>query len=513
MPNTPPGGGQNDEDDPEQPSQNPLAGTPFEQLFGGFASGDLGGLQAVFGQLQRMFTPHTGAVNWEFSRDLARSAVAQAADPSPTAGDRARVQDVARVAEQWLDRATEVPSPSATIAVWSRAEWVEASMPVWQRLVEPVAESLVAAMGKALPSEAQQLAGPMLGMLNQIGSSIFSAQLGQAVGALATEVVSATDLGIPVGEAGMPAIVTLNANQFAAGLDGGESDVLLYLVLRECAHQRLYAHAPWLREYLFAAIEDYCRGITIDTSNIEQTLHSLDVTQLESVQDALTGGMFDLEPTPAQQAALSRLETALALIEGWVDEVVGQAADAVMPAAPALREAVRRRRAAGGPAEATFAALVGLELRPRRLRDASALWGALRASEGPAARDAVWAHQDLLPTAADLDDPMAFAARTKEADELDIESAEFDAALTALLTTGDIGSHDDPDAGDTAAQDTGETGNNEHRDVGDETVQHTGEAGSDEEPDARAATSDSDDSKGDDRPSEPGSGPSEPGSG
>jgi hypothetical protein len=116
-----------------------------------------------------------------------------------------------------------------------------------------------------------------------------------------------------------------------------------------------------------------------------------------------------------------------------VDEVVGQATDSVLPSAAALREGVRRRRAEGGPAEETFAALVGLELRPRRLRDASTLWGALRAAEGSAARDAVWAHPDLLPTTADLDDPMGFAARTREADSIDIESAEFDAALTALL--------------------------------------------------------------------------------
>lgn len=453
MADTPRNDGADDESQEPGPP-NPFAGSPFEQLFGGFASGDLGGLQAVFGQLQRMFAPHTGAVNWEFSRDLARSVVAQASDPSPNASDRSRVQDAARVAEQWLDRVTDLPAGANPAAVWSRAEWVEASMPVWRRLVGPIADSVVAAMSNALPTEAQQVAGPMLGMLNQIGSSIFSAQLGQAVGGLAAEVVSATDLGIPVGDAATPAIVIANATQFAAGLDVDDSDALLYLVLRECAHQRLYAHAPWLRDHLFAAIEEYGRGITIDTSNIERTLHSVDLTKIESVQEALSGGLFELEPTPAQQAALSRLETALALIEGWVDEVVGQAADAVMPAAAALREAVRRRRAAGGPAEETFAALVGLELRPRRLRDASALWGALRAAEGSAARDAVWAHPDLLPTAADLDDPMAFAARTKEADAIDIESPEFDAALAALLEPdvesgdpGDVPPEDDPEDG------------------------------------------------------------------
>lgn len=432
-----------DDDGDDRQDDNPFSGTPFEQMFGQLAGGDTAGLQAVFGQLQRMFAPHEGAVNWEFTHDLARQVVAQQPDRSPDAGDRGRLADVARLADHWLDGATEIPSTSSSIAAWSRAEWVEASMPAWKQLVEPVAESVVAAMADALPAEAQAMAGPMLGMLNQFGGAMFSQQVGQAVGGLSQEVVSATDIGFPVGAAGEPAIVVANAAAFAEGLGVDESDVLLYLVLRECAHQRLYSHAPWLRDYLFAAIEAYGRGITIDTTAIEENMRSLDPTNMEALQDALQGGMFDLAHTPAQQAALTRLETTLALIEGWVDDVVGQATEKAMPQAAALREAVRRRRATGGPAEATFAALVGLELRPRRLREASTLWAAVRAAEGPAARDAAWIHPDALPTTADLDDPLAYAQRTREADEIDIESVEFDAALTALLDAERSG--DSPD--------------------------------------------------------------------
>ena len=113
-----------------------------------------------------------------------------------------------------------------------------------------------------------------------------------------------------------------------------------------------------------------------------------------------------------------------------------------MPAAAKLQEAVRRRRAAGGPAEQTFASLVGLELRPRRLRDASTLWGSLRTRQGTEARDGVWMHPDLLPTAADLDDPLGFREDASAPDELSDE--DFDAALKNLLD-GDGPSGDDPD--------------------------------------------------------------------
>ena len=119
-----------------------------------------------------------------------------------------------------------------------------------------------------------------------------------------------------------------------------------------------------------------------------------------------------------------------------MDEVVGQATDTRMPQAAKLQEAVRRRRAAGGPAEQTFAALVGLELRPRRLRDASALWGSLRSRKGQEARDAVWSHPDLLPTAADLDDPLGFQEGRLPTSEA-LTDDEFDAALADLLDRED----------------------------------------------------------------------------
>jgi putative hydrolase len=272
-------------------------------------------------------------------------------------------------------------------------------------------------------------------MLGKAGGAMFGSQVGQALGGLAGEVLTATDIGLPLGPAGTAALVPANVRAYAEGLDVSEDDVVLYLALREAAHHRLFSHVPWLSAHLLAAVEDYGRDTSIDMSRIESKMADIDPMNPASLQQALEGGLFEPEQTPAQQAALTRLETALALVEGWVDEVVGQATETRMPTATKMHEAVRRRRAAGGPAESTFAALVGLELRPRRLRDASALWGSLRSREGHQARDAVWAHPDLLPTAADLDDPLGFREHVEEPEAL--TDAEFDAALTELLDNPD----------------------------------------------------------------------------
>jgi putative hydrolase len=266
-------------------------------------------------------------------------------------------------------------------------------------------------MSASLPEEMRAQAGPMAGVMSQVGGLMFGAQVGQGLGGLAQEVVSATDVGLPLGPAGTAALLPENVVAFGEGLERPIEEVRLYLALREAAHQRLFGHVPWLRQRLLDTVEAYARGITVDAAALERAMGEIDPANPESLQNALAGGLFEPQETPEQQVALRRLETLLALIEGWVDAVVYAAAGDRMPGAAALRETSRRRRAAGGPAEQTFSTLVGLELRPRRLREAAALWWAVTEQHGVSGRDGVWAHPDLLPDADDLDDPLGFAEK------------------------------------------------------------------------------------------------------
>jgi putative hydrolase len=421
-------------DDDRDDAQNPFKGTPMEQIFGAFSSGQID-MNQIMGQMQKMFAPHEGSVNFDLAKDVARQTLAAAGpDPTPSSNQQRAVDDAARLAEMWLDTATSFPAGAVRATAWSKAEWIEATAATWQQLVEPIAQHVVTAMGEALPDEAKAMAGPLMGMLSQAGGAMFGQQVGQALGGLAGEVVSSTDIGLPLGRERVAAVIPEGVAAFGEGLEHPASDVLLYVVLRECAHHRLFQHSPWLRSALVGAIEEYGRGTRIDVAAIESQMRGLDPSRPEDIQEALAGGLFEPERTPEQQRALDRLETLLAFIEGWVDEVVDQATTGRMPAATPLAEAMRRRRATGGPAEQTFAALVGLELRPRKLREATTLWAAIRDRQGPEARDAVWSHPDLMPEASDLDDPLGFAQGEKRSQSDD----DFDTALGELLD-GDAG--------------------------------------------------------------------------
>ena len=417
--------------DPDD-GQNPFKGTPFEQFFGG---GGVPDLNQLFSQLQAMMQPHEGPLNWDVALDTARKQAATESDPTPTQKQRDGVGDALRLADLWLDETTEFPSGVTSTAAWSRAEWIVGTTDVWKALVEPIAASSVNALAQAMPEQAQAMGGPLLGILQRAMGAMLATQIGQGLGALAGEVLTGSDIGLPLTEPGRAALVPTNVAAFAEGLDVSEDDVLLYLALREAAHQRLFAHVPWLRDHLIGAVIDYARGLEVNTANlqgkIEEQVRGIDPSNPESLQQLMEGGMFELDQTPEQQAALKRLEVTLALVEGWVDEVVGQATAERMPTAARLQEAVRRRRASGGPAEQTFASLVGLELRPRRLRDASTLWGSLRTRQGAEARDGVWMSPHLLPTEADLDDPLGFREGATAPGELSDE--EFEAGLRDLL--------------------------------------------------------------------------------
>ncbi len=413
-------------------------------------------MQHVIGQVQRLLTtPEQGPVNAEVAHDVARQVAVAGGDPVVTAAQAHETGQALSVAELWLDVATDLPPAGGRGRAWSRSEWVEATMPAWTSVVAPVAgsvaDALVAVLGDQADEEPAEF-GSMPGLpglpegfltgvdprrlIRRVGSAAFGMQIGQGAGTLSREVFGATDVGLPLLTQNVPVLVPANVEAFAEGLDAPLDEVRHYLALREAAHARLFTHVPWLRGHLLGLVDAYARGITIDLAALESRLTDIDVTDTEGIQRALSSGVFGIENTEAQKATLLRLETSLALVEGWVDDVTTRAALPHLPHAVALREMIQRRRAAGGPAERTFATLVGLELRPRRARDARALWARIAETSGPAARDQVWGHPDLLPDAVDLDDPAGYAARRAATRA---EQADVDEALAEIFADDEPG--------------------------------------------------------------------------
>ncbi|WP_051133314.1 zinc-dependent metalloprotease [Nocardia paucivorans] len=430
---------------------------PFGFGAAGFDPAALGQMLTSLGQMLSgmgagMTAPgaKSGPVNYDVAKRLARQQLGSTIPPVSAGAARA-VADAARLAELWLDEATTFPAGATKTVAWTAYDWIEETLPTWQRLCDPVAQQVSGMWTVTMPEEAREFAAPMMGMLGQMGGLAFGSQLGQALGQLAKEVLTGTDIGLPLGPVGTAALLPTAISKFSEGLEQPESEILVFLAAREMAHQRLFAHVPWLRQQVLGAVEDYARGIKMDFSALEEAAQNIDpmaLTDPSKLEEILSQGTFEPQTTPEQKQVLERLETLLALVEGWVQVVVAAAVGDRLPGAGALAETLRRRRATGGPAEQTFATLVGLELRPRKLREAAALWQRLTDEAGMTVRDGIWAHPDLLPNSTDLDSPAGFLDGV-----IGGGSATFDDPLAQLAAT-EAKERDEANRSDTAAEET-----------------------------------------------------------
>lgn len=366
-------------------------------------------------------------------RDSARKFLAAHNDIPVGQDDVRKIQEAIDIANTWIEDRTEFPATVTNSDIaWSRKDWVDQSINGWQKLVEPLANGMVEALGKVL-SEMGPEAG-FLPVMRGFMGQLIATQLGQSLGALAVGLTGSQDAAVPLFEKSGAHLIPQNVKLWGEGLEIPEQEITIYMALREVAAQRLFAHTPWLSNYIRDLIESYGRGITVDIESIQRQAESamssgeLDINNPDSITMAINQGMFQPEQSDAQTAALSKLEITFALIEGWIDHVAHLSANDRLPSLAALEESYRRSRIESAPTQQLFAMLLGLQVSPRMTRECSQFWNEIYAIgkkeingeeiDGVSIRDHRWEDPALLPTAEDISDPAKFLASTTVPDDL-----------------------------------------------------------------------------------------------
>lgn len=402
-------------------------------------------MRSMMGQLNFLMNSSDGPINWKMAHEIARNRAWGEGDLEISSAEGQRIRQALQVGDLWLDAVTELAPARGDRHAWRRSDWVDSTLDTWKQMVEPVAANAARALADALREQMDQITNQGIGelpeglsqlfnqaqpMMEKLSAAVFAGQIGEALGGLAHEAFGSTDVGIPLTEKGTTALVVPNVNEFVEGLDIPTEEVYQFLALREVAHARLFNSVSWLRVETLQSVQNYAAEIRIDTDAIQEAVTSIDPTDMEALQSAMTSGAFAAETTPAQERALETLETQLALIEGWVEVITTEAGRPYLPHIEQLRELMRRRRVSGGAAEQMLEKLIGLRLRPRQARNAAKLWEIVSRERGAAERDALWNHPDMAPNASELGDPEAFLSKRQEAAEAD---AQIDAELEQLL--------------------------------------------------------------------------------
>lgn len=393
---------------------------------------DPANMTMITAQLQSMLgSSGDGAVNWKIAEEVARETVIRSHMDSLSTADANGARSALSVASLWLDVATDIDPNRGPNLAWSRLDWVAHSLPTFKKLMEPLGENISRAFGDVMSQQAgglpPQLAG-IIGdpsaLISRMIASFLGMQYGVALAELAVGSFGSTDTGIPLVEGSSAALVPSNISAFSRDLEAEDSEILMYIAVRECAAARLYSSMPWLRARVIDTVAEFARGIEIDMSSIEEQVRSLNFDDPSGIQELDLSGVFVMEQSPGQRDAVARLEHLLSLIEGWVTTVSARAVLPHLPSSVALREMFVRRQATDHPAKAVWGAQLGVELAPRRLRDAATFWELATEKLGVDGRDNLWTHPDLLPTAEDLDDPHAFFSD---------ESAQIEKELDSFL--------------------------------------------------------------------------------
>ena len=396
----------------EQLGINPGAGIP------------LAGLSSLFG------AGSTEALPLAPVRDTGKKFVtAQGSQPLGT-NDVTAVNNACEIADIWLNEATDFPAVSSTAPrAISRLDWIDETLPGWQATMEPLASGLSAAISRLLDEamnsagseyEEQMGAAPIgaiAGLLRSFIGTMIATQLGQAIGGIAATATGAHDAALAILEPARPLLIPENIEAWGADTEIPKTDIYLFHALREGAIARLFEHNPWIVSYIRSAIVEYGAGIRIDLDAIQrQAEEAMQGMGEESFTISLDSGIFTPEETATQRQALSKLETVLALVDGWADDVATLAAGDRIPSITALRELHRRKRATSAPSQQLFKTMLGLEVSPKLAREASAFWNRVRELKGTSARDHIWS--GILPSATELLAPDLFLATTEIPDDL-----------------------------------------------------------------------------------------------
>jgi putative hydrolase len=429
----------------------PNEGQPnFEALLKQFSEMgiDSGALAGAKSFLENMGGSKTGSdqnlITVAALREIAKKIITAKGDLPVGTADQQRLNQSLEIANTWLDTEILFPSTTApTQSAWAKREWLDESVAGWQQLIEPLAVGMADALANVISSSTSSLPIEFTGDTNQTPQqqeamkamlarllrgfmgTLIATQLGQGIGLLANSITGANDVAIPLLKADSGShLIPQNVNEWADGLGIDLEQVTIYLSLREAAAARLFANTTWLNTYLKDAIISYGKGITIDVDSItrqaEEAMSSgeIDINNPQSINLALNAGLFTPQQTPAQELALTKLEMALALIEGWIDHVISEVAGNRIPAFSALIENSRRRRATNSPMQQLFANLLGVEVSPRKMREASAFWSEVKNIKGSDGRDKCWDDPAFLPMPDDLVDVKAFLNSVTVPDDL-----------------------------------------------------------------------------------------------
>ena len=382
-------------------SGNPFSGIPF--------LGDIA--KALSGQ---------GPLSWDAARQFAAlTASGGAPERNVDPATRFALNELVRIAEMQVGTITgldtTVGGRSVEIIPVTPGVWADRALEAYR----PLFTQLATALGQGAHPSSDEPVDPAMAMFAQFGSMLQPMMLGMAVGSmvghLAKRAFGQYDLPIPR-PAGHEILVVPSAiDSFAQDWSLPVDELRLWVVLQEVAGHAVMS-VPHIRATLTDLVTRHAGGFKPNPSAVLERMTDLDMgsdNPMAALQSAFGDPaiMLGAVRSPEQEALAPRLDALVAVVIGYVDHVVDQAAARLIPNSSQLAEAVRRRRVEASTEDRFVEQLLGLHLNRQAVQRGRAFVAGVVERAGNEGLERLFASAESLPTPAEVDAPGLWLAR------------------------------------------------------------------------------------------------------
>jgi putative hydrolase len=344
----------------------------------------------LFSRLFELFN-QPGPVNWKLGAEVAKHLSGERQPVEPWAAEEYR--ELARLAEYRIEQIApfRIVSASDVLPVDSRT-WAEKNLETYGSLVEPFAASI---SGE----------GPAAPLFAQMGPALVGLQAGSLVGSLSGWVVSSFDAGLPQQHVGPMTLIVSNIEELQIE-DVDPKEVRLWVVANEVAF-RAVSQLPWIQDHLSDLVTTYANASRIDPTALSGLMMgSGDAADIQrAIDDA--GGIEALMGGEEAEAPRGELEAFLGAITGCARLIARRAIGEIVPSfdrISAERDSARLEM----PVQPT----IGVGPVPIELTQLGDQFNQdVETRYGDDALTVLWSDPTRMPSAAELRDPTAWAAR------------------------------------------------------------------------------------------------------
>jgi coenzyme F420 biosynthesis associated uncharacterized protein len=195
--------------------------------------------------------------------------------------------------------------------------------------------------------------------------------------------------------------------------DADEHEFLHWVALHEVTHAVQFAGVPWLQRHMAGMVRELLDSaqLKIDARRALRMPRADDLKRL--VDTVRSGDIVTLVASPEEKATIDMMQATMAVIEGHAEHVMDAVGTPLLPSLPRLRRSMdARRRSQSAPARLMMK-LLGMEMKMRQYQQGKVFVDTVVREGGIAAFNRVWDGPEMLPTLAEIEDPLAWLRRTR----------------------------------------------------------------------------------------------------